>query len=63
MAQLVKHAVHLRLLDDHGVLQGLDAIFCLVQGDSVAFKPLLHLRKLPVNVLVPRHQLKECIIQ
>ena len=63
MAQLIKHAVHLRLLDSHGVLQGLDPIICSIQGNPVAIKPLLHLRKLPIDVLILHHQLSEGITE
>ena len=63
MAQLIKHAVHLRLLYSHGVLQCLDPILCSIQGDLVTIKPLLHLRKLPIDVLIPRHQLSKGVIE
>ena len=63
VAQLIQYAVHLCLLGSQGVLQSLDAIFCLVQGDLVAIEPLLHQPKLLVNILVPRHQFRECVVQ
>ena len=63
VAQLIKYTIHLCLLDGHGVLQGLDAIFSLVQGNSVVIKPLLHLHKLLVDVLIPRHQLSKGIVE
>ena len=63
VAQLAKYAVHLCLLSSQGVLQSLDVIFGLVQGNSVAIKPLLHQPKLLVDVLVPCHQLRERVVQ
>ena len=63
MTQLVEHAVHLRLLQGHHILQGLDPLLGSIQGYPVAIKPLLHLRKLLINISIPRHQLSEGVIQ
>ena len=63
MTQLIKHAVHLSLLQGHRVLQGLDPFFGSVQGYPVAIQPPLHRLKLLVDVLVPCHQLRERVIE
>ena len=60
--QLVKHAVYLCLLQGHRILQGLDPFLGSIQGNSVAIKPPLHRPELLVDILVPCHQLRECVI-
>ena len=63
MAQLVKHAVHLHLLQGPRILQGLDPILSPVQGYPVAIQSLLHRRKLLINILVPQHQFRDHVFQ
>ena len=62
MTQLVEHAVYLRLLQGHRVLQGLDPILGSIQGYPVAIQSPLHRLELLVDILVPCHQLRECVI-
>ena len=63
MTELVQHAVHLHLLKGHRFLQGLDQFFCLVQGDPMAVRLLLHPDQLPVDVLFPGHQFRTHVFQ
>ena len=53
MTQLAEHAVYLRLLQGHRVLQGLDPILGFIQGYPVAIQPPLHRLERLINVLVP----------